>query len=110
MRGEQDLGGRRLEGDPALDAEDRVAEVDAAADAERAPQRLDALDERDRVERLAVERDGNAALEGDRWRSGARGASKAPRVSTQADSGSGSSESSVSLPPIVVPQRPRLIE
>ena len=34
VRGEQDLGGRRLEGDAALDADDRVAEVDAAADAE----------------------------------------------------------------------------
>ena len=43
-------------------------------------------------------------------RSGARGSRNASRVSTQASSGMLPAEVSVSLPPIVTPHRPRLIE
>ncbi len=45
MRGEQHFGGRRLESHAPLGADDGVAEVDAAADAERRGQRLEPLDE-----------------------------------------------------------------
>jgi hypothetical protein len=44
------------------------------------------------------------------WRSGGRGVSNAPRDSTQASSGSESTDPSVSWPPIVTPHRPRLTE
>ena len=54
-----------LEGDAALEAEDRVAEVDAAADAEGRRERVEALDERDRREPLAVDRNGHASIEAD---------------------------------------------
>src|SRR5690606_8195797 len=57
VRGQQDLGGRRLERDAALRADDRVAEMDPAADRIAAAERLEPLDQRDRVERRAVDRD-----------------------------------------------------
>ncbi len=44
------------------------------------------------------------------WRSGARGLSKALPDNTQASSGMLPSEVSVSLPPMVTPQSPRLTE
>ena len=66
MRGEQHLGGGRLERDAALEADDGVAEVDAAADAECRADRLDLLDQADRIGPLAVERAGHAGLEADR--------------------------------------------
>ena len=46
VRGEQHLGGGRLERHPALRADDGIAKMDAAADAERRGQRLECLDER----------------------------------------------------------------
>ena len=57
MRGEQHLGGRRLERDATLEADDRVAEMDAATDAERRRHRFEVLDQRHRRHRLTVERE-----------------------------------------------------
>ena len=74
---------------------------------------LEALDQRDRIASSAPSmRHGNAALEARAGGAPARAArSKAPRVSTQASSGSGSTVLvSVSRPPIVTPHRPRLTE
>src|SRR5690606_3919264 len=65
VRGQQDLRGRRLERDAALRAEDRVAQMDAAADRVRRSDRLELLDQRDRREPLAVDRYRHAALEAD---------------------------------------------
>ena len=109
--GEQHLRRRRLEGDPPLDAEDRVAEVDAAADAEARRRGFDRLDQGDRRELAGrPSAAGTPASKRTVWRSARSGASKAPRDSTQALSGSGRSLPSVSRPPIVTPQRPRLTE
>ena len=111
MGGEDHLRRRRLEGDPPLDAEDRLAEVDAAADAERARRALSTRSMSvDGSERLAVEGDRHALLEGQAVARRRQRRSKAPRVATQAASGSGDALVVVSLPPIVVPQRPRLTE
>ncbi len=46
VRGEQHLGGGRLEGDASLGADDGIAQMDAAADAEGRGERLERLDER----------------------------------------------------------------
>src|SRR5690606_40938529 len=48
-----------------LRAEDRVAQMDAAADRVRRSDRLELLDQRDRREPLAVDRYRHAALEAD---------------------------------------------
>ena len=72
--GEEHLRRRRLEGDAALDAEDRVAEVDAAADAEARRGALDALDQRHRIERpRRPRRRARRARSASRCRSGAGG-------------------------------------
>ena len=55
MRGEQCFRGRRFERDAALGADDGVAEVDAAPDAETRAQRFELLEQCYRVEGLAVE-------------------------------------------------------
>src|SRR5690349_5527381 len=65
VRVEQDLRRRRLERDASLDAEHRVAEVVAAADAELAAVVVQALDQVDRRHAHAVDRDGNARFERD---------------------------------------------
>ncbi len=54
--------------------------------------------------------DGTPASNDTVWRDGESGMAKAASVSTQAYSGIEETVSSVSLPPIVTPQRPRLIE
>ena len=48
MRGEQHLGRGRLERDPSLGADDGVAQMDAAADAEGRGEGFEPLDELDR--------------------------------------------------------------
>src|SRR5688572_294062 len=65
MGGDQDLGGGRLERDAPLGADDRVAQVNAAADAVARAELLDFLEERHGIETLAVERDGNTLREFD---------------------------------------------
>src|SRR5690606_8220902 len=63
MRVDQELRGRRLERDAALRADQRVAEMYAAADAVLGAARPEPLDQRDGVEPRAVEAHGHAALE-----------------------------------------------
>ena len=55
VRGEQHLSGRGLERHAPLGADDGVAEVDAAADAEGGGEALERLDDLNRRERAAVE-------------------------------------------------------
>ena len=64
--GVQDGRRRRLVDLAALDADQAVLDVVDAADAVRAAERVQALDELDGAEPLAVERDRDAALEVDR--------------------------------------------
>ena len=66
VRGVQDGRRGRLVDLAALDADEAVLDVVDAADAMRAAERVQALDELDGREALAVERDRDAALEGDR--------------------------------------------
>src|SRR6185503_15269482 len=63
VRADQVLRGRRLERDAALRADDRVAQVNAAADTVARAELFDLLDESHRVEPLAVEADGHALRE-----------------------------------------------
>ena len=88
MRGQQHLGGGRLEGDPALGADDGVAQVNAAADAEGSGERFELLDDR-RPRTAARRRDcpGLPASNPMVWRSRRRGCVKASLDSTQASSG-----------------------
>ena len=65
MRGVQDRRGRRLVDLAALDPDEAVLDVVDAADAVGAAQVVEALDELDRRQPLAVEGDRDAALEGD---------------------------------------------
>src|SRR6185437_6274238 len=65
VRGEEQLGGRRLEGDATLRADDGVAEMDAAADAEGRRSRLERFDQRNGPERAAIERRWSSAQERD---------------------------------------------
>ena len=108
---DQDLGGRRLERDAALRADDRVAEVDAAADAVARAERPRASRSarRGRAARRRA-RPARRARTRSRSRSHGCGFSSAPAESTHADSGMLPFESSVSVPPIVTPQRPRFVE
>ncbi len=110
VRHEQRLGGRRLEGDPALGADDGVAEVDAAADAVRGRQGFELLDHFDGRELGIVHADRTTALETNRVPRRRPRLLKASFESTQALSGMLPVDVSVSLPPIVTPHRPRLTE
>ena len=65
MRREQQLGRRRLEGDASLGADDGVAQMDAAPDAEGARELLQLLDDGDRRQLLAVQARRNAGGEAD---------------------------------------------
>src|SRR5207302_8535665 len=55
VRREQHFGGRRLECNAALRADDRIAQMDPAADAKRRGQRFQRLDHRHGGQRLAIE-------------------------------------------------------
>src|SRR5215472_13887373 len=63
VRREQHFGGRCLERHPALGADDGVAEVDAAADAEGRGECLELLDDLDRRGGAPVERGGSTPQE-----------------------------------------------
>src|SRR5690606_26372776 len=65
VRNEQRLRSRGFEGHAAFGPDDRVAEVDAATDTERASQCLELFDELDGRERAAVEPHGSPLLESD---------------------------------------------
>ena len=103
--------GRRLESNPAFGAEHRIAQMDTAANAVVARQCFEFFDQSDGLQRCAIQGNGNAPLKFQRvvgrW---LRVGESAFADKTQADSGIEPSEVSVSLPPIVIPQRPRLIE
>ena len=111
MRGEQRFRGRRFERHAALGADDGVAEMNAAADAERRRRAT-------RASRSAPTGDiarpssstGRPFSNEMTCRSGSRGFVNASFDSTHALSGMLPVEVSVSLPPMVTPHRPRLIE
>ena len=110
MGGEEDIRRRRLEGDPALGADDGVAQVDAASDTVRAGEGLEPLDDRDGRVLRPVQARGPAAVKPTVCRSGARGSENASLDRTQALSGMLPDEVKVSLPPMVTPQSPRFTE
>ena len=66
MRGVQDRGGRRLVDLAALDPDQPVLDVIDPADAMGGAQLVDAIDQGDRQQPLAVDGDRDAALELDR--------------------------------------------
>src|SRR6185369_1900381 len=65
VRTVQDRGGRRLVDLAALDPDQAILDVVDPPDTVRAAQVVDTLDEVDRSEPLAIDRDGDAALEVD---------------------------------------------
>jgi hypothetical protein len=65
VRADEDQRRGRLEGDAALEPEDRVADVHAAADAVRPGAGVERLEQRHARQRLAVEGDRQAGLEAD---------------------------------------------
>ena len=99
MRGVQDRRGRRLVDLAALDADQPILDVVDPPDAVRAAERMDPLDELDRAQPLAVERDRDPAFEVDAATSTGAGASAAATVHSYASAGGvthGSSSTPVS--------------
>lgn len=62
---DQEMGGGSFEAHPPLDAEDGVAQVDTAPQAVATPQRVEALEERDGIERVPIQRHGHSLCEGE---------------------------------------------